>query len=137
MSNDHERIEEFKQEIDRLHVRPPEDSRERLWLIAGIVLALVGVVVVLVGYWGASGTAVVADQVPYLISGGVLGLALTLIGCALFLRYSLTRYLRFWLLRSLYEERSQTDRTVEALARVEEQLRITNRSTSEQGAVPS
>ena len=45
----------------------------------------------------------------------MLGLGLIVAGAALFVRYSMTRYMRFWLLRMVYEERSQTDRTVEAM----------------------
>jgi hypothetical protein len=137
MKTNNQRIEEFKEEIGRLDVRPPEDNRERAWLIAGVLLTVAGLVVVLIGYWGASGTSSVAEQIPYLISGGVLGLGLTIVGCALFVRYSLTRYLRFWLLRSIYEDRTQTDRTVEALGRIEEQLRVARRSSTESGAVSS
>jgi hypothetical protein len=34
---------------------------------------------------------------------------------ALFVRYSLARYLRFWLIRSSYEERANADRIVAAI----------------------
>lgn len=129
MDNNHQRVDEFKEEIGKLDLRPPEDSRERLWLIAGLILVVAGIIVVVVGYIGASGTAVTGEQIPYLLSGGFLGLGLTIAGAALFVRYSLTRYLRFWLLRSIYEDRAQTDRTVEALGRVEELLRAANKTS--------
>ena len=45
------------------------------------------------------------------------------IGAALFVRYSMTRYLRYWLIRTVYEQRLQTDRTVEVLERVEAAIR--------------
>ncbi len=38
------------------------------------------------------------------------GLALTLVGSVLFLVMSLQRYLRYWLIRLIYEQRDQTDR---------------------------
>ena len=42
-------------------------------------------------------------------------LALVVVGAALFVRYSLARFLRLWLLRQLYEGQANTDRLVEAL----------------------
>ncbi|MEZ5144162.1 MAG: hypothetical protein R2726_16825 [Acidimicrobiales bacterium] len=125
METNHQRIDQFKQELADVNVKTPVDQGERTYLIAGMALAVVGLVVILIGWWGASGTAIVAEQIPYLISGGVLGLGLVVIGGALFVRYSLTRYLRFWVIRSIYEERAQADRQVEALERLEVALRET------------
>ncbi len=57
-------------------------------------------------------------------------LGLIIAGAALFVRYSMTRYMRFWLLRMVYEERAQTDRTVEAMNQVESLLRAATRPRS-------
>ena len=51
------------------------------------------------------------------------GVALVAVGSALFVRYSMSRYMRYWLLRLVYEQRLQTDRTVEVLERIESNLR--------------
>jgi hypothetical protein len=40
----------------------------------------------------------------------------------LFLRFSLARLLRFWLARLVVEQQAQTDRVVDALARIEAKL---------------
>ena len=45
-------------------------------------------------------------------SMGNFGLALTIAGTGLFLVMSLRRYLRYWLVRLIYEQRDQTDRIV-------------------------
>jgi hypothetical protein len=45
-----------------MSLRPPDDSRERIWLIGGVALPLVGLVLIGIGWWGASGTAFVAEQ---------------------------------------------------------------------------
>lgn len=50
---------------------------------AGWVLAAVGVVVIIIGWYGVSGQALVAKQLPYLISGGLGGVALVGIGAAM------------------------------------------------------
>ena len=42
-------------------------------------------------------------------------LGLAVVGAAVFLRYSLARFLRFWLLRQLYEGQANIDRLVGAL----------------------
>ncbi len=118
MESNEQRIEEFKKEVAELKLRTPDDGNERTWLLAGIILPLLGVVAIIVGYLGASSGASI-DQIPYLISGGILGLGLIVIGGALFVRYSLTRYMRFWLVRLIYEDRTQTDRIVDALERIE------------------
>lgn len=128
MESNRQRIEEFRDELASMDLRPPEDANERLWLIAGMVLPVLGLIAILIGWWGASGTAYPAEQFPYLISGGVLGLGLIIVGAALFVRYSLTRYVRFWLIRMVYEQRAQADRSVEVLQNIESILRAATRS---------
>ena len=102
-----------------LHVPEPSADTEALLLKLGVGLPVVGVVLILLGWWNASGSKYVADQVPMLISGGILGLGLAVVGLGLFLRFSLGRIMRFWLARFVVEQQAQTDRVVEALARVE------------------
>ncbi|HZA60111.1 MAG TPA: hypothetical protein VE754_00325 [Actinomycetota bacterium] len=116
------RLEEFEAELARLRVKGSSATDEQRLLLAGIVLMPLGLFLVMIGWFGASGTTEFSSQVPYLISGGVLGLGLTVVGAALFLRYSLARYLRFWLLRLVFEERAASDRNVEALEALGEVL---------------
>jgi hypothetical protein len=119
---DADRLDEFQVELARLRLKRPSRDEEQRLLLLGAALMPVGLVVVVLGYLGASGTNDFSSQVPYLLSGGVLGLGLTVVGAALFLRYSLGRYLRFWLLRLIYEEQATADRQVEALERMVQQL---------------
>lgn len=106
-------------------VRVPEPSAdtEGLLLKLGFALPLVGVVLILVAWWQAAGTKYVADQMPMLISGGLFGLALIIVGLGLFIRFSMARLLRFWLARLVVEQQAQTDRLVEALDRLEGAVR--------------
>lgn len=106
-----------------LHVPEPSADTEALLLKLGFALPVVGVVLILVAGWQAAGTKYVADQVPMLISGGIFGLALIIVGLGLFIRFSLARLLRFWLARLVVEEQTQTDRLVDALGRVETAVR--------------
>lgn len=102
-----------------LHVPEPRADAEALLLKLGLALPVVGVVLILLAWWNAAGTAYVADQMPMLISGGLFGLALIIVGVGLVLRFSLARILRFWLARLVVEQQAQTDRIVDALAKVE------------------
>lgn len=102
-------------------VRVPEPSAdtEGLLLKLGVILPVVGVALILAAWWQAAGSKYVADQIPMLISGGILGLALIIVGLGLFIRFSMARILRFWLARLVVEQQAQTDRLVDALDRVE------------------
>ena len=65
---------------------PPSSSNERILLVLAGIVAPLGLVLVLLGYHGASQTPYVFEQVSYLISGGLLGLALVFLGLVLLLR---------------------------------------------------
>ena len=43
-----------------------------------------------------------------------VGAIAAIVGLALYMRNSMTRYLRFWLIRLVYEQREQADRIVDA-----------------------
>jgi hypothetical protein len=60
----------------------------------------------------------VDEQISYLISGGLLGLALVMTGGVLYLRYWLARE-RYWLARLTTEQEQQTQELVAALRRIE------------------
>ncbi|CAN5602005.1 hypothetical protein BH10ACT1_BH10ACT1_27860 [soil metagenome] len=105
--------------VGELHVPEPSADSEALLLKLGVALPVVGVLLILAAWWQAAGSKYVADQIPMLISGGILGLALVIVGLGLFIRFSLARILRFWLARLVVEQQAQTDRLVDALARIE------------------
>lgn len=117
-----ERITQFTEEIGELKLRGAKADRERWMLILGSLGLLLGVALAVYGGMQASGTTNAADQWAYLATGTFLGLALTVAGAALFVRYSLARFMRFWLVRIVHEQRSETDRMIEALERIEARL---------------
>lgn len=49
---------------------------------AGWICAGIGFVIIIVGWYGVSGQALVAKQLPYLISGGIGGIAIVGVGTA-------------------------------------------------------
>ena len=116
MIESHERVEQFKQEIGDMKVRDPATGRDRVWLRVGIALMVVGLGVAVGAYFMSHGTSNPLSQNDALVLS-ICGLAGTVIGAALFLRYSVAAFLRFWLARFIYEQQTQTDRIVERLDR--------------------
>ena len=65
-------------------------ARPRVLLsIAGGLMTL-GPCLILVGWWGAARATLVQEQIAYLVSGGLVGVALTAIGAASLLAHWLT-----------------------------------------------
>ncbi len=118
-----QRAERLDIGVQELTVPEPLAEAESLLLKIGVALPVVGIGLMLVAWWNASDSAFVADQIPMLISGGLVGLGLLVIGLGLFLRYSLTRLFRFWLARVMVEQQVQTDRVVSALDGIETAIR--------------
>lgn len=53
--------------------------------VGAVACSVLGLIVLLLGYLGTAGTAYIAEQVPYLISGGLFGIALLTVGAVLWL----------------------------------------------------
>ena len=118
MNDNDARIEQFKSEIEDMKLRGSSSEGEQRLLVLGIALAVIGVALAVLGaiQVGASGGSP-ADQRAFMAQGSFMGLALIIAGAALFIRYSLARYMRFWLIRLTYESRANTDRIVDAIER--------------------
>jgi hypothetical protein len=87
---------------------------ERILLVLGGIIAPIGLALVLLGYWGAANTPYLFEQVSYLISGGLFGLALVFLG-AFF-------YFAHWLTQLVKEHRVQSVAMVEAIQRLQEEV---------------
>jgi hypothetical protein len=66
---------------------------DRTLLIAGSILMPLGVVFVLLAWYGAAHTTRVFEQIPYLISGGLLGVGLVIAGGFCYFGYFVARLL--------------------------------------------
>ena len=86
----------------------------RLLLFFGGILLPLGFVVILLGWVGASHTVNMFEQIPYAISGGMLGMALVFAGgfC----------YFAYWLTQLVYAARRDNADTRILLERIEELL---------------
>ena len=110
------RLAQFQDEISKLKLKGGGANPERTGANWGIGLAIVGVIVVVLSFLSAKGAST-ATQLTSEIAA-VIGLLVGLIGIALWLRNSLTRYLRYWLIRLIYEEREQTERLIAAIEKL-------------------
>lgn len=109
-----ERVAQFTSEIAEMKLPDTASSRDKALLRAGAVLMALGVVMTIVAYVLGHGTTNPLQQRDAIVIA-LVGLCLAVVGGALFLRYSMAQFLRFWLARLSWEQQAQTDRMVEAL----------------------
>lgn len=70
----------FRSAVAELSGRSSADDLIRWMLVPGSVFVFLGFGTLLLGWIGAARTAREIEQIPYLISGGLVGLALVLLG---------------------------------------------------------
>ena len=107
--------------VRQLATRASQADAERYLRLAGPVLLPTGAIVILLGWYGAANTTRVFLQIPYLISGGLLGLGMMFAGGFL--------YFARWITDLLDESRrtaevahATAERTADALERIERLL---------------
>lgn len=87
---------------------------ETVLLVAGALLLPVGIITIIVGWYGAAHTFHPYEQNDYLISGGLLGLGLVFIGGFL--------YFGYWMTRQIRTSTAANQQLLNALGRIEAQL---------------
>jgi hypothetical protein len=107
-----ERAERLERGLRRARRTAWIDGRG-LAVLAGALVPL-GILLVLIGWRGASRTPNLYDQIPYLISGAELGQTLAIVGALC--------YFAHWLTMLLREQRSQGRAIVDAIERLEAAL---------------
>jgi uncharacterized membrane protein YidH (DUF202 family) len=114
-----DRVARFRADVADMRLRDPKASRERILLFLGVALMVLGILLAIIGYlqshgansaYNTEGPATQRDAILIALSG----VTVAIVGAALFLRYSLAQFLRFWLARLIYEQQASTDRIVEA-----------------------
>ncbi|MGI5460347.1 hypothetical protein ACQEWB_45720 [Streptomyces sp. CA-249302] len=106
------RADRFVRELADLKIPDPAAARAGLWLRLGVALMVVGLVLAVSAYFVTHNTENPLDQRDGLALG-LVGIAGTVVGAALFLRYSLTGFLRFWMARQSYDLAVLADRLSE------------------------
>ena len=111
-----ERLAQLRDEVSKLKVTGGMANPERLAGKWGIGLTILGFVVAIVSWWSAF-NAGNFESIHRSAIFAAIGVGVSIVGIVIWVRNSLTRYLRFWLIRLVYEQREQTDRLIAALER--------------------
>lgn len=96
------RADKFARELTELKIPDPAAGRSGLWLKLGVALMVLGPVLAIVAYLMSYNTSDALVQRDAIIVA-LLGIAVGVVGSAVFVRYSITGFLRFWLARQSYE----------------------------------
>lgn len=105
------RLSQFQHEVGELKVSGGGANPERQggrWGISLMIVAAIGGVL----SWYAAYTAGRFEDIQRMIILGGLFVGLGVVGAVIWMRNSLTRYLRYWLIRLIYEQREQTEQLV-------------------------
>lgn len=116
---DTSRTDELRAEIDSLKMKT-SGNKDKTFASVGAGLMVVGIVIAIIAFITAGGQNSGNLSIDNLeqnesIILAITGLAVTIAGAAVFLRYSLAIFLRVWLLRQLYEGQANTAKLVAEL----------------------
>ena len=107
------RLQQFQTDVDDLRVTGGRTNTERVMVMAGVLAFVAAVVIEIVALSRSSSATDPREQTDMVILA-LLGIVVALGAVALFIRASLTRWLRYWLVRLIYENREQTDQLINA-----------------------
>jgi hypothetical protein len=109
------RLAQFEDEVAKLKVTGGGANPERLGSQWGIGLTILGFVIAIISWWSAldaKDSAITALRAEIF---ALIGIGISLVGIVIWVRNSLTRYMRYWIIRLVYEQREQTDALIRAL----------------------
>lgn len=107
------RLATLARAVERSRGRRQFDVRQIMLFIGSTLMGL-GFVAIVLGWYGAAHSAYLFQEVPYLISGGLLGVALVVGGGFLFFAA--------WLVRLIEDNRRYNARVAQTLDRVDRAL---------------
>lgn len=119
------REERFTAAVRRLRTRVDGAAVERWFRLAGPVLMPLGALMVVLAWWGAANTTRVFLQIPYLISGAILGLGFMFVGGFVYFARWQTDLIEAVRAESRRAEHAE-QRTIAALERIESLLQRTS-----------
>jgi len=108
MNTPETRADRFARDLASLKISDPAKGHPRLWQNTGTALMIAGIALGATAYLISQHTG---DQLTAstAINMAIGGLILAITGSAVFLRYSLTGFLRYWLARQSYELHTLTE----------------------------
>ena len=105
-----ERVQRLSKAVAGIKARAGRLEAPRILMWGGSILMTLGLGLIGVAWYGAAHTPFIFEQIPYMISGGLLGLGLAFVGGFL--------YFAFWLTRLLQDSRVHASRQAEALDQI-------------------
>jgi hypothetical protein len=105
------RMTGLSERMHRLRTNASAGRLDRWLLIVGAALMPLGLVLIVLGWVGASGTSVVSQQNDYILSGGLLGLGLVVAGGF--------TYFAYWQTVRVRDGRAQSAELGRAIGRLE------------------
>ena len=105
------RVTRLRASLANVRSRGNKMPVERMVAFIGAALVGIGIPLIILGWYGAAHTPYTFEQIPYMISGGLLGLALTVLG-GLF-------YFAYWMTRQVHETGRQSDQIEQVFRRME------------------
>ncbi|MBF82024.1 MAG: hypothetical protein CL522_01260 [Actinobacteria bacterium] len=103
------RLNEFRDAVDSLNIKSGAPDRDKLYHRLGAILMVAGIVLAFIAYFLAgsqnSGDLAV-DNIEHNehIILAICGISITVAGAATFIKFGITRFMRFWLIRKIYED---------------------------------
>jgi hypothetical protein len=110
------RLAQFQDEVGKLKLKGGGANPERNGANWGIGLAILGAIIVVICWLSAKGAST-SSQLSSEVAA-MIGILVGVVGVVLWLRNSLTSYLRYWLIRLIYEDREQTERLIQAIEKL-------------------
>ena len=108
------RLAQFEAEVAKLKVTGGGANPERLGSRWGIGLTIVGFVVAVIAWFSAKDSSDVNTILRSQIFA-FIGVGIAVVGIVIWVRNSLTRYMRYWIIRLVYEQREQTEQLIQGL----------------------
>jgi hypothetical protein len=119
------RLQRLAQAVDNGRQRRSDRDLRKIMQILGMLAIAFGFVCILLGWYGASHSPYQYEEIPYVISGGLLGVALVIGGGVL--------VLCAWSLRQVEESRRNALAIVRSVDRLERVLReVTREAVSDE-----
>jgi hypothetical protein len=91
-------------ELTRLRASNNSGPTDRAVSGLGLILGIAGLIIILISFLQSRNYSSILNQMDALILA-LFGVGLVILGSALYIRASMTRFLRYWLLRMVYEQR--------------------------------
>jgi hypothetical protein len=126
------RLQRLARAVDRSRRNRTDRDLRKIMQVLGMLVIAFGFICLVLGWYGASHSPYLFQEIPYLISGGLLGVALV-IGGGVLVRCA-------WSLRQVEESRRNAVAIVRSVDRLEQVLRafteITQHDDVEEEALP-